>query len=144
VSDFSYAPNSTTVVRGGLGILYLPTSERVFGSSTLGFSQTTTITNTLNSTPTNTFAAPFPSGIQLPAGPAAGVQAGTGTSTGALLYNTPVSYEEQWNVEIEQQLQSNLIFNLNYAGGHGVKLPINGHPNDLNPNTSARRAISIR
>jgi Carboxypeptidase regulatory-like domain len=130
---FSYAPNSSTVIRGGFGILYLPTSERVFGSSTLGFSQTTTVTNTLNSTPTNAFAAPFPSGIQLPAGPAAGVQAGTGTSAGALLYNTPVSYQEQWNVGIEQQLQSNLIFNLNYAGGHGVKLPINGHPNDLNP-----------
>jgi hypothetical protein len=130
---FSYSPNTTTVVRGGFGILYLPTSERVFGSSTLGFTQTTTITNTLNSTPTNTLANPFPSGVQLPAGPAAGVQAGTGTSASALLYNTPVSYQEQWNLGIEQQLQSNLIFNLNYAGGHGVKLPINGHPNDLNP-----------
>jgi len=130
---FSYSATPTTVLRGGFGILYLPTSERGFGSGTLGFSQTTSATNTLNSVPSNTFANAFPAGVALPAGPAAGVQAGTGTSVGALLYNTPVSYQEQWNFGIEQQLQSSLVFNLNYAGGHGVKLPISGHPNDLNP-----------
>lgn len=130
---FSYSPYATTVVRGGFGITYLPTSERVFGSSTLGFSQTTTIANVSNGTPTDSTANPFPAGVQLPAGPAAGIQAGIGTSVGAVLYNTPVSYQEQWNLGIEQQLASNLVFNVNYAGGHGVKLPINGHPNDLNP-----------
>jgi hypothetical protein len=130
---FSYSPYSATVVRGGFGIIYLPTSERVYGSSTLGFSQATTITNVSNGTPTDSTGNPFPTGVQLPAGPAAGVQAGTGTSAGAILYNTPVSYQEQWNLGIEQQLASNLVFNINYAGGHGVKLPISGHPNDLNP-----------
>ena len=30
-------------------------------------------------------------------------------------------------------MRTTLIFNLNYAGSHGVKLPISGHPNDLNP-----------
>ncbi len=130
---FSYSPNATTVVRGGFGILYLPTSERGFGSATLGFSQGTSIVNTSNSTPVNSFANPFPSGIALPAGPAAGVQAGSGSSVSALLYNTPVSYQEQWNLGIEQQLSSGLVFNLNYAGSHGVKLPITAHPNDLQP-----------
>jgi hypothetical protein len=130
---FSYSPFATVVVRGGFGILYLPTSERGFGSATLGFSQGTTVVNTLNSTPTNTFANPFPTGIALPAGPAAGVQAGTGSSISALLYNTPVSYQEQWNFGIEQQLPSSLTFTLNYAGSHGVKLPITAHPNDLQP-----------
>jgi hypothetical protein len=130
---FSYSPCATTIVRGGFGIIYLPTSERVFGSSTLGFSQTTTIANVSNATPTDSTANPFPAGVQLPEGSAAGVQAGTGTSAGALLYNTPVSYQEQWNLGIEQQVASNLVFSINYAGGHGVKLPIDGHPNDLNP-----------
>ena len=130
---FSYSPYSTTVVRGGFGILFLPTSERGFGSGTLGFSQATSIINTSNSTPSNTFANPFPGGIALPAGSAAGVQAGSGSGVSALLYNTPVSYQEQWNLGIEQQLPSGLIFNLNYAGSHGVKLPITAHPNDLQP-----------
>ncbi|MEO8737526.1 MAG: TonB-dependent receptor [Edaphobacter sp.] len=130
---FSYSANPTTVVRGGFGILFLPTSERGYGSGTLGFSQSTSTTNTLNGTPSNTFSDPFPNGVALPAGPAAGIQAGTGTGASGFLYNTPVSYQEQWNFGIEQQLKSNLIFNINYAGSHGVKLPITGHPNDLNP-----------
>jgi hypothetical protein len=130
---FSYSPYAATVIRGGFGIIYLPTSQRVYPSTTIGFSQTTAITNVANGTPTNSTANPFPAGVQLPAGPAAGIQAGIGTSVGAFLYNTPVSYQEQWNIGIEQQLASNLVFNLNYAGGHGVKLPIDGHPNDLNP-----------
>lgn len=130
---FSYSATPTTVARGGFGILFLPTSERGFGGATLGFSQSTSTTNTLNSTPSNTFANPFPNGVALPAGPASGIQAGTGTGASGYLYNTPVSYQEQWNFGVEQQLKSNLIFNINYAGSHGVKLPINGHPNDLNP-----------
>jgi len=130
---FAYSPYSTTVVRGGFGILYLPTSERGFGSGTIGFSQLTTVTNTLNSKPANSFANPLPSGVALPAGPSAGVQAGTGTSVTVLLHKTPVSYQEQWNFGIEQQMTSMLVLNLNYAGSHGVKLPINAHPNDLNP-----------
>jgi hypothetical protein len=130
---FSWNPHPATVIRGGYGILWLPTSERGFGSGTLGFSVTTSITNTSNSTPQNTFANPFPSGVALPAGPAAGVQAGTGSSAGVLLYDTPVSYQQQWNMGVEQQLSPGFVFNLNYAGSHGVHLPVSGRPNDLQP-----------
>ncbi|CAN5749354.1 hypothetical protein BH10ACI4_BH10ACI4_00960 [soil metagenome] len=130
---FSWSPHPTTVVRGGYGILFLPTSERGFGSGTLGFSVSTSITNTSNTTPVNTFANPFPTGVALPAGSAAGVQAGTGSSAGVLLYDTPVSYQQQWNVGIEQQLSPGFVFNLNYAGSHGVHLPVSGRPNDLQP-----------
>ena len=130
---FSYSATPTTVVRGGFGILFLPTSERGYASGTMGFSQNTSITNTTTSVPSNTFANPFPTGVALPAGPALGVQANTGGSISALLYKTPVSYQQQWNVGIEQQLSSGLVFNLNYAGSHGVKLPITGRPNDLQP-----------
>lgn len=130
---FSWNPYANTVVRGGYGILYLPTSERGFGSGTLGFSVSTSINNPSNSSPSNTFANPFAAGVALPAGPNAGVQAGTGSNVNALLYNTPVSYQQQWNLGIEQQLSAGFVFNLNYAGGHGVKLPISGRPNDLQP-----------
>ncbi|MCU1320855.1 MAG: hypothetical protein JWM43_504 [Acidobacteriaceae bacterium] len=130
---FSWSPNPTTVVRGGYGILFLPTSERGFGSGTLGFSVSTSVVNTSNTTPVNTFANPFTAGVALPAGPAAGVQAGTGSNAGVLLYDTPVSYQQQWNVGIEQQLSPGFVFNLNYAGSHGVHLPVSGRPNDLQP-----------
>lgn len=130
---FSYSPTNTTVVRGGFGILYLPTSQRGFGSGTIGYAQNTSVTATLNSTPSSSFANPFPNGVALPAGSGAGVAAGTGTSINVLLHKTPVPYQEQWNFGLEQQFASTLVFSLNYAGSHGVKLPISGHPNDLNP-----------
>lgn len=130
---FSYSPLPTTVVRGGYGIIFLPTSQRIYGAGTLGFSQTTTNATTATSTPTNTFANPFPSGVALPAGAASGVQAGVGSSVSGEIYGQPMSYQQQWNMGIEQALTRGLTFNLNYAGSHGVHLPINSHPNDLLP-----------
>ena len=130
---FSYSPYTHTVVRGGFGILRLPTEERAFGSGTIGFAQTTTVANTSTGTPEDTLQNPFPNGVSLPAGATAGVQVGTGTSATVLLYHTPVSYQNQWNIGIEQQFHPNFVFSLNYAGSHGVHLPVTGHPNDLLP-----------
>jgi hypothetical protein len=130
---FSYSPFRGTVVRGGYGLMFLPTSQRIFGGGTVGFAETTTVTNLATGTPTNSFANPFPAGVSLPTGAAAGVTAGTGTTANLYLHQTPVSYLNQWNFGIEQQLSSNLVFSINYAGSHGVKLPVTGHPNDLQP-----------
>ena len=129
----SYAATPNTVVRGGYGILFLPTSQRIYAAGTLGFSQTTTIGYTSNQSPSNTFANPFTAGVVLPAGPASGVQSGTGSSVSGEIYNQANSYQQQWNFGIEQGITSKLVFDLNYAGSHGVHLPINSHPNDLLP-----------
>ena len=130
---FSYAAMPNTVVRGGYGILFLPTSQRIYAAGTLGFSQSTTISYTSNQSPTNTFANPFTAGIALPAGAAAGVQANTGSGVSGELYGQANSYQQQWNFGIEQGITPKLVFDLNYAGSHGVHLPINSHPNDLLP-----------
>lgn len=132
-AGFSWKPLTNTVVRGGFGILYIPTTQRAYSAGTMGYSQQTTFQTANTATPANTFANPFPTGISLPAGAAAGVQVANGSSVNALLYNNPISYQEQWNFGIEQQLTRKLIMTLNYAGGHGVHLPINGRPNDLLP-----------
>lgn len=131
---FSYAAMPTTVVRGGFGILYLPTSQRGYGDSTLGFSQSTSYVASIDGrTPVNTIDNPFPSGVLLPAGPSAGVEVGAGSGASAWVYDNPVSYQEQWNLGIEQSLPKRMMFSLNYAGGHGLHLPQNLTPNDLNP-----------
>ncbi len=130
---FSWKAHPDTVVRGGYGILYLSTTQRAYSAGTMGYSQQTNFQTTNTGTPTNTFANPFPTGVALPAGPAAGVVASAGSSISALLYDNPISYQEQWNFGIEQQLTQKLVMTLNYAGGHGVHLPINGRPNDLLP-----------
>jgi hypothetical protein len=131
---FSYAYTPTTVVRGGYGILYLPTSERGYGDGTLGYTQNTAMLTTVNGfTPVNVLDNPFPAGILLPQGAAAGVAVSTGSSASAFVYKNPVSYQQQWNFGVEQSAPRGVVFTLNYAGGHGVKLPISAHPNDLNP-----------
>jgi hypothetical protein len=119
------------VLRGGFGILYLPTSQRFYGSSTLGYAQATQTSYTANNVPGTTLTNPFPNGVVLPAGPAAGVTAGTGTSVAGVLYNTPLAYFEQWNAGVEEQVASGVVVHLNYVGSHGVHLPINYRPNDL-------------
>jgi hypothetical protein len=131
---FAYQAMPNTVFRGGYGIMYLPIEQRGFGGGTIGFSQTTNMLATVNGfTPVNTIDNPFPTGILLPQGAAAGVAASTGSSVGGFLYHNPVPYEQQWNAGLEQSLGRGLVFNLNYAGSHGVKLPQSLTPNDLNP-----------
>lgn len=130
---FAWSPNPTTVVRGGYDILYLPSTQRIFGSSTLGFSQTTQQTYTYTQRPTTQVANPLPGGVALPSGPAAGVQVGTGNSVSGLLYNNPQPYYSQWNFGVEQQLARSVVLHLNYAGSKGTHLPITYRPNDLQP-----------
>jgi hypothetical protein len=131
---FSYEIAPKTVLRGGFSILDLPTSERGFASGTAGFSQTTPYIATINGrTPVNSIDNPFPSGVLLPAGSSAGVTVSTGSGFGALVYNNPVPYQQQWNFGVEQRLSRGAIFSLNYVGSHGVHLPLDWRPNDLNP-----------
>ena len=131
---FAYAPVSNTVVRGGYGILYLPITERAYADGTLGYSQTTNMLTTIDGfTPVNVIDNPFPTGVALPQGSSAGVTVGTGSSPSVFLYNNPIPYEQQWNFGVQQGLGRGIVFSLDYAGSHGVKLPQNLQPNNLNP-----------
>jgi hypothetical protein len=130
----SYAATPTTVVRAGYGILYLPISERGYGDATMGFAQTTNMLTTVDGfTPVNTVDDPFPSGVLLPEGAAAGVAVSTGSTASGFIYHDPLSYQQQWSSGVQQDLGRGVVFSLNYAGSHGVKLPQSLTPNDLNP-----------
>ena len=120
-----------TVVRSGFSILYLPTSQRFYSAGTLGYSINTQTTFTTTQVPTTTIQNPFPNGVQLPQGAAAGVQVGTGSSVTGVLYNTPLSYNEQWNLGVERQVARGIVLHLNYVGSHSLHLPQNIRPNDL-------------
>jgi hypothetical protein len=128
---FSFQAANKTVLRAGYGLMYLPTSQRFYGTGTLGYAQQTQTVYTSTNIPTATIANPFPNGVLLPAGPAAGVTAGTGTSVGGALYNNPLSYFQQFNAGVEQQIARGIVVHFNYVGSHGVHLPINYRPNDL-------------
>jgi hypothetical protein len=131
---FSYSLNDLTVVRGGYGLLFLPTSERGYGDPNIGFTQNTNIATSANGfTPAVTIDNPFPGGVALPAGPAAGVGVSAGSTISGFQYNNPVSYQQQWNFGIERGLARDMTVSVYYVGGHGVHLPMNPRPNDLQP-----------
>jgi hypothetical protein len=130
----SWAIQPGTVARGAYGILYLPTSQRLYNNSTIGFSQTTNIATSANGyIPAVTLDNPFPTGVSLPTGASAGVAAGAGSTISAYQYNNPNSYQQQWNFGIEQSLGNATSLSLNYVGGHGIDLPLNVRPDDLQP-----------
>jgi len=131
---FSYGITPTTVVRGGYGILYLPISERGYGDPNIGFTQSTSIaTSASGFTPAVTIDNPFPTGVSLPAGAAAGVGVSSGSTISGFRYDNPVSYQQQWNLGVQRSLAKGMAVQLNYVGGHGVHLPMNIRPNDLQP-----------
>jgi len=127
----AFQVSDRVVLRGGYALMYLPTSQRFYGTSTLGYAQQSQTIHTSTSIPTATIANPFPNGVLLPAGPSAGVTAGTGSSVAGALYNNPLPYFQQINAGIETQISRGIVLHLNYVGSHGVHLPVNYRPNDL-------------
>lgn len=127
----AFQASNRVVLRGGYALMYMPTSQRFYGTSTLGYSQQTQTLYTSTSVPTTKIENPFPNGVILPAGPSAGVTAGTGTSVGGAVYNNPLPYFQQINAGVETQIAQGIVLHLNYVGSHGVHLPINYRPNDL-------------
>ena len=140
---FSFNPNPLTVLRGGYDLLYLPSTQRIYSSSTLGFAQTTQQTYTFSQRPTTLVDNPLRVAWRCPQVPASGVQAGTGTSVPGLLCKNPQPYYSQWNLGVDQQLTSKMVLHLNYAGSKGTHLPITYRPNDLQPRYLVPWAIRV-
>lgn len=130
----AYSLTSTVVLRAAYGIFRLPTTQRLYGSTNPGFTITTPFLATIDGvTPVGSISTPFPNGILSPIGASEGAMTGVGSSIGGVEYNTSVPYVQQWNAGIQKQLGANSVVSITYAGSHGVKLPINLSPNDLNP-----------
>ena len=131
---FSYAATQKTVVRGGYGILYLPLSQRGYNDPNIGFTKTNNISTTASGyTPAVSIDNPYPSGISLPAGASAGAAVSVGSSISGFQYKNPLSYQQQWSLGVEHSLHAGMSLAVNYVGGHGVDLPLNYRPNDLQP-----------
>jgi len=75
---------------------------------------------------------PFPFGLNRLRGPADGALTGASTTFSAILYNTPLSYVQQWNLDIQRELPGNMVVDAAYVGNHGLKLPVNENVDSLN------------
>ena len=136
----AYRVNENTVLRGGYGISYLPSTLSQDGPNSNSVNtETTTLSNSAAyNTPGTTggfnqagvvtsVANPFPTGVLTPSrGNPAGLNVLYGQNIQARVPNQPYSYVQQWNFGIQQQLWSNASVSLAYGGAHGTHLQAQG------------------
>jgi Carboxypeptidase regulatory-like domain/TonB dependent receptor len=132
---FAYAANAHTTVRGGYGIFFAPLGGAGFNGNSVpntGFLATTNWVGTLDGvTPLDTLSNPFPQGFVPPTGSSLGLSTQIGQSVVGMQRNRPVSYAQQWNLDVQQDLGRSVLLDIAYAGGHGVHLYGDYNPNQL-------------
>lgn len=121
---FAYQLNDKTVLRGGYGISFVPTTQGAYTGSQLGFSSVTPMvtSNDGGHTPADTLSNPYPNGLIAPTGTSLGALTGVGTGLTGQLFNVNRGYSEQWNFTWQYQPFQNWLFEVAYVGNRGVHL----------------------
>jgi hypothetical protein len=132
---FAYGATDKTAIRAGYGIFFAPLGGAGFNGYSVpnsGFVSTTNWISTLDGiTPLNTLSNPFPQGCDLPTNSSLGLATLLGQSVVGMDRNRPVSYSEEWNLDVQQTLPGNVLFDIAYAGSHGVHLYGDYNPDQL-------------
>ncbi len=139
---FALAISNNTALRGGYGMYMGPVVGSGYngnGVPSTGFLGSTPWVTTLDGvTPLNTLQNPFPQGFTYASGSSLGLATDLGQSVVAMDRHRPVSYAEQWNLDFQHVFPKNVVFDLAYAGSHGVHLY-----GDYNANQLPDRYLSL-
>ncbi|HBY59000.1 MAG TPA: hypothetical protein DEH78_04215 [Solibacterales bacterium] len=122
---FAYQVMPRTVVRGGYGIYYAPTTGNFVRLGQAGFGLDSDMVTSRDGgfTPADTLNDPFPNNIRQPLGSAAGPGAALGVNAEGNVRSLAVPYAAQWNFNVQQQFRGDWILEVGYAGNRGVHLP---------------------
>jgi hypothetical protein len=121
---FAYRATPKTVVRAGYGLSYLPAEMTADSPSASPInSAVTSISNTVGQPLLTTVDNPLPNGINLPTGRTqAGLDAALGQGISGRIPNQSYGYAQQWNLAVEQALDSKSTVMVAYAGAKGTHL----------------------
>jgi Carboxypeptidase regulatory-like domain len=124
---FAFRAASSTTIRGGYGITYLP-NDSGFASGPEGspVNIANSIMQTLPNGSGTTLSNPFPNGLVQPIGndvSRLGELEGSGFVTATLPYG-PYPYAQQWNLNVGQQIAAKTVLEIGYAGSKGTHLPL--------------------
>jgi outer membrane receptor protein involved in Fe transport len=120
---YAYQLNQKTVLRGGYGIIYVPTTP-VGDVAQTGFSQDTVMNVSLDGglTPNHTLSDPYPSGLLEPSGNRLGALTGVGNAISGQLRDVRRGYTQQWNFTVQHQPWNNWLFEAAWVGNRGTRL----------------------
>jgi len=124
---FAYKMGAKTVVRSGGGLFFasntgIGTGSAVFGVS--GFEASTSMVTSLDGvTPLNYLRDPFPTGINRVTGSSLGPATLLGQNIAFFDRGNRIPYSQQWNLNIQRELGWGMLFDVGYAGSHGLKFP---------------------
>ena len=126
----SFALDDKTVIRGGFGLVFAPSSLQAAGTTgdagTEGFSGTTNFqfTHDNEQTINTTLDNPAKDGFSLPLGVAGGAGTDLGNGISQSFFSSVRSpYSIQTNANIQRSLPAELILEVGYIGNRGLFLP---------------------
>jgi hypothetical protein len=120
----AYQVRQNTVIRAGFGFIYFNTIETPYST---GFSQATNYTNYTTSTPLNSAANPFPTGVVLPTGNTLGLGTGLGQNINFNDQRHVQPRAAEYTLNIQQQLPWNISLQVGYVGARPTRLEVGGY-----------------
>jgi hypothetical protein len=108
--------NDVTVVRGGYGVFWAPTSSGPVNS--VGYSQTT------NLVPITSIDNPFPDGFLQPTGNTLGLASGIGSAIAFTDPNRKAPRIQKYSFDVQRELPGHISITLGYVGSTADHLPL--------------------
>ncbi len=120
----AYQVDSKTVIHAGFGIFHHPPAAWQQFPNALGTTRASTSISAQSSgvTPLFNLSNPFPQGVPMPYGNAAGLGIDLGQNITGLLHTQDIPYQSNWSFDIQRQLPFHLVVTAAYVGNVGVHL----------------------
>ncbi len=123
-AGLAYQLDSKTVVRAGYGIFWDTLGADSIAGLQQGFSQSTTLTPSLNNGQSfqATLTNPFPSGLLSPSGAAGGLQTFLGQTVSVQWPDRKPAYAQRWTFGLQHELPGRVVIEIGYVGNRGTGL----------------------